>query len=231
MTSAPLLCATGLHRSVQQGERPRVLFSDVELELSSAERVLLGGPSGAGKSSLLRCLVGLDPLQRGTLVLDGAPVTANEGPRLRAQIGYVAQTPRVRAGSVAAYLDEPWSFAVHRGRSQSRAERDRLVSALGFTEDQLETSTDGLSGGERKRLALLRALWLEPRALLLDEPSAGLDPERIDAVLAEIDRFVERGGAVVVVSHDLGAARIRPSRSWQLASGTFTVQQPERSSP
>jgi len=221
--SAPLLEASGLRRAVPSADGPRVLFDRVDLHLRAGDRVHLGGPSGAGKSSLLRALVALDPLDAGSLSLDGVQLDPTDGPRLRAAVRYVAQTPRVQADTVGGYLDEPAGFAQQRAAAPGPDERARLLTALDLPPTIVDQSCADLSGGERKRLALARALLYRPRALLLDEPTAGLDEPRVERVLVELERFIADGGAAVVASHELAPDRIRAVVTWRVDQGGVQV--------
>jgi len=223
MSDKVLLEARGLRRVVHAADAPRTLLDGVDLALRPGDRIHLGGASGAGKTTLLRALAYLDPLDAGELMLDGTALTSADGPRLRSSICYVPQAPRVQAESVGAYLDEPADFAAQRAQPATATERGRLLEALQLSPISLEDPCSGLSGGERKRLALARALLYQPRALLLDEPTAGLDVDRVDRALAEITRFVDGGGAVVVASHELAPERIGAADSWTIADGKVTV--------
>lgn len=198
--------ATGLVLSdgvVRFGDRVGV--RGIHLAVARGERLALLGPSGAGKTSLLRALAGLDSLATGTLVVDGVDVTSWSPERRR--VVYLHQTPALFPHlSVLDNVAFPMTL-----RGVARQEARRRASAL------LETlhlgalagrPPLGLSGGERHRTALARALAAEPAVLLLDEPFAALDPSlRAEVRQAVLDMLADRNGpAVIVVTHDVDEA-------------------------
>jgi len=155
------------------------MLRDASLELHAGERVVLSGPSGSGKTLLLRTLVLLDDAQEGEVLWRGAPVTHTRVPTFRSRICYLQQRPvlgETATGTVEASLRLP--FGLH-ARRQEIFERERaveLLRRLGRGEEMLEQRTEELSGGERQIVILVRALLLEADALILDEPTAALDP-------------------------------------------------------
>ncbi len=213
----PVLRAAGL--GVAVGEPPRERL--VSFELRRGEALQVEGPSGCGKSTLLRVLCRLEAARGGTLALEGQ--TADELPprRWRRRLAYLAQQPVMLPGSVADNLSAP--FAVDDHRRSSRYDADRaaeLLEAVGLDpRPLLERDARVLSGGEAARVALCRALLLEPRALLCDELTAALDDSRATAVVDRVGRYLADGGALVVVAHDharwarvAGAAPLRQLR-------------------
>jgi putative ABC transport system ATP-binding protein len=154
------------------------------------------GHSGSGKSTFLRLLNRFEEPTQGTVLLDGEPLGSYDVHALRRRVGLVAQRPTMLTATIGdevrlakSELDEA---AVH-------ALLERV--ALGGTD--LSASTSTLSGGEQQRLALARALAVEPDVLLLDEPTSALDERAAQAVDAVIRSLVTDGMTVVLVSHDL----------------------------
>ncbi|MHC4341237.1 MAG: ABC transporter ATP-binding protein [Planctomycetota bacterium] len=177
----------------------------VSLTLGPAERSALWGPSGAGKSLLLRALADLDP-HEGEVSLDGKGQTHMTGPEWRRKVGYLPAESHWWADSVKEH------FAGESGRSWAA----RSLPALGFGSDTLEWPVARLSVGERQRLALLRMLACEPEVLLLDEPTANLDPEATSAVEALLGPFV---GAILWVSHDAAQRERVAGRQLRIEKG------------
>ncbi len=188
------LKVTGLTLEVD-GKR---LVNDVNLELAPASFTVVMGPNGAGKSLLLRLLHGLVAPTSGEIHWGGRPL--DDG--LRKRQAMVFQRPVLLRRSVAANID----FVL---KGSGRARRQRLQEILertGFLA-QAKQPARSLSGGEQQRLALARALALEPEILLLDEPSASLDPAAVAAIEEIVRGAHAQGAKVIFVTHDLGQAK------------------------
>lgn len=183
----------------------------MELTLEAGDVALLRGPSASGKSLLLRSLCGLDRADEGHVAFRGTPMEGRALPELRSHVLYVQQAPVLVPGTVADNIELPRSFAVHADRPSPIEPARGLFGALGKGPAFLDQRSGLLSGGEGQLVALVRALLLEPEVLLLDEPTAHLDP----ATTAKVERlvldWVEEGDrAVLWTSHDpQQAARIR----------------------
>ena len=180
----------------------RWLWRGFDLDVEPGDRLAVRGPSGAGKTVLLRALAGLDALDEGALLSRGAPVASL--PRHRAAVAYVAQRPALVEGSVRETLAAPFAFEVHDGRAYDEARAGALLAELGRGPDLLDHDVTGLSGGEAQTVGLARALLTDPTVLLLDEPTAGLDPARVEAVEAAVAAFLATrpDRAAVWTSHD-----------------------------
>ncbi len=172
--------ARGLRRSIAG----RTLFEDVSLELATGEVVAVRGPSGVGKTQLLRQLAGLDPLESGELSLDGRG-PEEWGPQAwRAEVQYVPQVAPVLAGTPREFAASVSRLRVQRGREGD--EPLELARAWGLGEAEWDKEWRSLSVGERQRALLAVLLARRPRVLLLDEPTASLDPGSVGAVEASL---------------------------------------------
>ncbi|CCH76446.1 ABC transporter, ATP-binding protein [Nostocoides japonicum T1-X7] len=186
------------------GRRDPVL-RDLTLTIPAGQRVLLVGPSGAGKSTLLRAVGGLletaDSGERtGAVTIDGMPAGSSAG-----MVGMVLQEPG--AGIVSATVGRDVAFGLENvGADRTGMPRVVAESLRAVRLDKpADTPTSALSGGETQRLAIAGALALRPRVLLLDEPTAMLDPDNAASVRAVVDEVTrDRGLTVVVVEHRLG---------------------------
>lgn len=210
----------------------RWVWRHLDLTLEPGEILAVQGPTGAGKSLLLRALAGLDALDEGRLLLLGRP--AGEWPvtRYRSTVAYLHQSPALFPGGIEENLREPFGYAVHEGREYDRRRALRLLEPLGRTADFLDRGVEGLSGGERQIVALVRAMLPGPRVLLLDEPTAALDPEATGTVEDLVRRWLLRGAAgdgagggrgVIWVTHDEAQARRAAHRRLRLAEGRLTA--------
>lgn len=189
--------------------RPPVL-QDISLTVAPGERVALLGRPGAGKSTLLRCLARLARVDGGQILFDGVNVNDIRREDMRRWLAYKAQEPALFAGM----LEENIRIALPRGLSDTPARRRRLEQALwasGLDEEfrrgqmslgmVLDEQGRNLSGGQRQKVALARALAQESRVLLLDEPSLGLDPDAEKALAERIPQVMASEDVLIVVSH------------------------------
>lgn len=217
MIGTPLLQAEDLRRVTADGTP---LLDGVSLAVSAGERVGIEGPTGAGKSVLLRALGLLDPLDGGTVRHRGEPVADGAVPRFRRRVAYLHQSPALIEGTVEDNLRVPFTLAVYRDRAFDRDRTVKLLDTLGRGPGFLSKDRDDLSGGERQITALVRLLQLAPEVLLLDEPTAALDPdstERVERLVAGWVERVER--AAVWVTHDRAQAARVATRRLTVAGG------------
>jgi osmoprotectant transport system ATP-binding protein len=190
-----------------KGYAGRAAVRPTTLELPAGRTTVLIGPSGCGKSTLLRLLIGLIGPDAGSVWFDGTPVTAATARAVRLRTGYVIQdgglfphlTARGNVTLMARYLGWDAKRIDHRV--------GELAALTRFPADGLDRYPQQLSGGQRQRVGLMRALMLNPDALLLDEPLGALDP-LVRAELQDDLREVFRslGKTVVMVTHDLAEA-------------------------
>lgn len=203
----------------------RAALGPVTLELPTGRTTVLIGPSGCGKSTLLRLLIGLLQPDVGEVTFDGMPVTPETVRQVRRRTGYVIQDgglfPHLTARSNVALM------ARHLGWDRARidARVHELAALTRLPADGLDRYPHQLSGGQRQRVGLIRALMLDPAALLLDEPLAALDPlVRADLQSDLRDIFRSLGKTVVLVTHDLGEATFFADRVVLLRDGQIVQE-------
>jgi ABC-type sulfate/molybdate transport systems ATPase subunit len=209
-----------------RGIRHRRAGSEVlvvdRLDLAAGERLAVLGPNGAGKTTLLRLIAGLEPPSEGSVELDGERVD-DADPALRRAIGYATQRPGLLSTTVRRNVELPlrWrGLASGPRRAAARAALGRLGVA-----HLAERPAHALSGGEAQRVSLARALALEPRLLLLDEPAAGLDADARRSFLDDLAALLaERSVTVVHVSHRADEALRLADRVAVLVQGAIRQQ-------
>jgi ABC-type iron transport system FetAB ATPase subunit len=180
-------------------------------DVHAGECIAIQGPSGAGKSVLLRMLADLDP-HDGDALLDGRPASALSPPDWRAAVVYQAAEPAWWEATAGAHFADP-----------DRPFVDTTLAALGLSSALLDTEIERLSTGERQRLALVRSLARRPRVLLLDEPTAALDPDAVARVEALLRERLAAGMAILIVTHAGEQARRLAQRVFRLEQGKLTT--------
>ncbi|MFN3198515.1 MAG: LPS export ABC transporter ATP-binding protein [Bradymonadia bacterium] len=220
------LRAIGLHRTLRRHpwSRPQTVVRDLDLEVRSGEIVGLLGPNGAGKTTTFRMLAGLLKAQRGRVELAGRDITRLPlWRRARAGLGYLPQRPTLLPDLTARQ-----NVALGLGRQGlSHSERGHQAEALleRFSLGHVMHAPGGtLSGGERRRVEIIRALAAQPRVLLVDEPFAGLDPKAADEVVAQLRAITAHGTGVLLTDHHVGRAFNACERAYVLHSGALLLE-------
>ena len=184
--------------AVQSGNR---LIRFPNMTIRAGESVALMGPSGAGKTTLLRLIAGLASPVEGTLHVAGKELGTGTADAWRARLGWMPQAPHFLNSSLADNV----SFGQTGDLDEAlrAAAVGSVVDALpGGKQALLGETGGGLSGGEARRITLARAIFARPDILLADEPTADLDPETADMVMAGMRQLSERGCSLVVATHD-----------------------------
>jgi len=189
----------------------RAGLQPVSFEVAAGDCLAVQGPSGSGKTLLLRALADLDPHQ-GEVAVDGAACSAVPAPEWRRQVAYVPAESGWWAERVGAHFRDWPAAAALLGALHLAAQADWPVARL--------------STGERQRLALIRALLLQPRVLLLDEPTAALDGETTAAVERLIAERLQAGTTAVGVTHDPAQSRRIARRCLFIENGHARLDAP-----
>lgn len=182
---------------VRRAGRP--VLNDVTFDAARGQVLALTGASGSGKSTLLRCLNRLAEADQGTITLDGEDIRGLDPPALRRRVALVAQAPVMLPGTVADNL----AYGLTELHYDAR---DAALTAAGLDATFLSRTAQALSGGERARVAFARALTRDPDAILLDEPTAALDPDTAHHIADTITALARRDLIVIVATHDLALA-------------------------
>ncbi|MFI9154357.1 amino acid ABC transporter ATP-binding protein [Streptomyces sp. NPDC053367] len=197
------------------------VLQDIDLTVGKGEVVVVIGPSGSGKSTLCRAINRLEPVQSGTVLLDGKPLP-DEGKALaalRADVGMVFQSFNLFAHKTVLQNVSLGQVKVRKRKKEDADRRSReLLERVGVA-DQADKYPAQLSGGQQQRVAIARALAMDPKALLFDEPTSALDPEMINEVLEVMRQLAQEGMTMVVVTHEMGFARSAANRVVFMADG------------
>ncbi|NOT86890.1 MAG: LPS export ABC transporter ATP-binding protein [Lysobacter sp.] len=216
-----MLVAEGLRKRYKSREVVR----DFGLTLNAGEVVGLLGPNGAGKTTCFYMIVGLVPTDAGRITLDGKDITGEPMyARAKRGVGYLPQEPSVfRKLSVADNL----RLVLELRPDLDRAGRERELASL-MDELQIahvsEQSGASLSGGERRRVEIARALAAKPRLILLDEPFAGVDPISVGEIQRIVRHLKKRGIGVLITDHNVRETLGICDRAYILSEGSVLAQ-------
>jgi ABC-type polar amino acid transport system ATPase subunit len=208
----------------------RAVVHSVSFEARPGELLALMGASGSGKTSVLRAIAGLEPVAAGAIETGGVRLGPGPLPRgaglraLHARVGMVFQVPNLFAHLTAVH--NVWLAPVHvRGDARDAAERTahRLLEELGVG-GRAGARPHELSGGEAQRVAIARALAMDPPVLLLDEPTASLDPDRRADLVRTVRTLVSGGRTVVAATHDADFVRGCADRVLRLEGGRIASE-------
>jgi tungstate transport system ATP-binding protein len=198
-------------RDVELRRGGRRILGPLSLTVSGAGITVLMGPNGSGKTSLLRVMHGLERITRGTVDWQGGAQD------VRARQAFVFQTPILMRRKVADCI----AYPLHLDgvpRKAARARAAEMAAAVGLA-DALDKPSAVLSGGEKQKLALARALIRTPEVLFLDEPCANLDGRSTREIESILTRARDAGTRIVMSTHDLGQARRLADEVWFLYGG------------
>lgn len=214
------LVAHGLGKSFGR----RVVVSDVSIAVRRGEAVGLLGPNGAGKTTVFTIIMGLIKPDKGEVRLDGRPITRLPlFQRGRLGIGYLPQEPSIFRGlSVAGNLLAVLETRIH-NRAARRERLAQLLDEFGLTH-VATTNAQALSGGERRRAEIARAVAGDPVFMLLDEPFAGVDPIAVADVKALVRQLTQRGIGVLITDHSVRETLSLVDRAYLIHDGRVMIQ-------
>jgi glutamate/aspartate transport system ATP-binding protein len=185
------------------------VLKDCTSQVTQKEVVVVCGPSGSGKSTLIKCVNGLEPVQQGRIVVDGADITAKgtDLTALRARIGMVFQHfelyPHMTVRENLCLAQEK---VLKRSRDEAVSRAELFLDRVGLSE-HIDKHPGQLSGGQQQRVAIARSLVMDPIVMLFDEPTSALDPEMINEVLDVMVELAKEGMTMMVVTHEMGFAK------------------------
>jgi glutamate transport system ATP-binding protein len=185
------------------------VLKNINLEVAKGQVVVVLGPSGSGKSTLCRTINRLEPIDSGTIEVDGQPLPA-EGralAMLRAEVGMVFQQFNLFAHKTIVDNVMLAPIKVRRlSAAQARTTAMELLERVGIS-NQADKYPAQLSGGQQQRVAIARALAMKPKVMMFDEPTSALDPEMVQEVLDVMITLAKDGMTMFVVTHEMGFAR------------------------
>ncbi len=205
-------------RGVTVEREGRRIVDAASVALDAAETITIAGPSGCGKSTLLRAIAMLVPATSGEVLYEGRAIGEVGVTEYRRRVAYVPQSPAMFEGTIADNVRAGPRFrGVEIGDDDVRA----LLRRVGLDDALATRPAAEVSGGERLRAALARALANEPRVLLLDEPTAALDPAAASVILDLLRALASAGTALLVVTHVEAHAAHLGGRAYEMRAGAL----------
>lgn len=200
------------------------LFEISALQWHQGQTILLTGDNGAGKSTLMRLMAGLEPLQQGNIDYPTLPKSARRLPwqkpkPARGHCCYLHQTPYLFAGTVLDNLQFVIRSLPKAVQASALKRLPQGLALAGLTGLQHQAANT-VSGGERQRIAALRAWLLQPKVLLLDEPTANLDQDSVQLITALVQDLIQENSAVMISSHQNTSLTACCNQHWMIEKGT-----------
>ncbi|MEJ4043131.1 amino acid ABC transporter ATP-binding protein [Erwinia sp. SLM-02] len=205
------------------------VLTDCSTEVTKGEVVVVCGPSGSGKSTLIKTVNGLEPIQQGTIEVNGTAVNDKRTnlAQLRSRVGMVFQHfelfPHL---SIVENLTLAQVKVLKRNKDEARQKGLKLLERVGLGA-HANKFPGQLSGGQQQRVAIARALCMDPIAMLFDEPTSALDPEMINEVLDVMVELANEGMTMMVVTHEMGFARKVANRVIFMDEGKIVEDSPK----
>jgi polar amino acid transport system ATP-binding protein len=204
------------------------VLDDVSITIEAGEIIAIIGRSGSGKSTLLRCINGLEPVQGGSITVDGARVNDphTDLRKLRQQVGIVFQSYNLFPHlSVSRNITLAPTVVKGLPEAQAREIARDALRRVGL-EEKLDAYPHQLSGGQQQRVAIARSLAMQPKLMLFDEITSALDPELTGEVLKVLEEMARSGMTMALVTHEMGFARRLGSRVLFMHKGKIWEEGP-----
>ena len=196
-------------KNVSKWYGPVQVLNDCSVNIDKGDVVVVCGPSGSGKSTLIKTVNGLEPIQKGDIVVNGISLTdpKTDLPKLRSKVGMVFQHfelfPHL---SVTENLTIAQIKVLGRSADEAKTRGLKMLDRVGLMAHK-DKFPGQLSGGQQQRVAIARALSMDPIVMLFDEPTSALDPEMVGEVLDVMVTLAKEGMTMMVVTHEMGFAR------------------------
>jgi polar amino acid transport system ATP-binding protein len=206
----PIIAVNKICKTFEIPGRPPIhALQDVTNHVDKGEVLVVIGPSGSGKSTFLRALNGLQPIDSGSIVIDGVELTdpKTNHNKLRQDVGMVFQHFNLFQHKTALEnITMPQMVVLKRSQAEAEEIGNTLLRRVGIS-DRGDNYPSELSGGQQQRVAIARSLAMTPKVMLFDEATSALDPETVGGVLDLMKELAAEGTTMVVVTHEMGFAR------------------------
>ncbi len=197
------------------------VLDGLDLEVSNGEVIAIIGSSGSGKSTLVRCIVGLEEIQQGEILINNNPV--KDVKSTNGTIGMVFQNFNLFPHySVGENISKPCETVKGISKGEAMKKAKILLEKVHMI-DKIEEYPNNLSGGQKQRVAIARALAMEPEIMIFDEPTSSLDPELAHEVFESISELAKDGQTMLIVTHQINAIKHFATRVIFLYKGKIEV--------
>jgi len=206
------------------------VLKDINLDVTSKQKIVVCGPSGSGKSTLIRCINRLEEHQKGDIIVDGTELSENTKniEKIRAEVGMVFQ--QFNLFPHLSILDNCTLAPIWVKKMSKKDAEELAMKQLDQVQivDQAKKFPGQLSGGQQQRSAIARALCMKPKIMLFDEPTSALDPEMIKEVLDAMVALAKGGMTMIVVTHEMGFAKEVADEVIFMDEGMIVEKQPTK---
>jgi general L-amino acid transport system ATP-binding protein len=206
------------------------VLKNINLQVSSKQKIVVCGPSGSGKSTLIRCINRLEEHQKGKIIVDDTELTENTKniEKIRAEVGMVFQ--QFNLFPHLSILDNCTLAPIWVKKMPKKKAEELAMKQLEQVQivDQAKKFPGQLSGGQQQRCAIARALCMQPKIMLFDEPTSALDPEMIKEVLDAMVNLAKAGMTMIVVTHEMGFAKEVADEVIFMDEGMIVEKQPTK---
>lgn len=183
------------------------VLDNVDLQINKGEVVVICGPSGSGKSTLVKCINGLNSVNKGIIMIEGKDIKLIEPTQLSKKVGMLFQDFGLFANKTAIQnLTSPQVVVFKAGQSEALIKAKEQLTSLEMLA-HADKYPSQLSGGQQQRVAIARALVTSPDYILFDEPTSALDPEMVGGILSVMTKLAMSGMTLVIVTHEMNFAK------------------------
>lgn len=190
-------------KNISKSYKNKKVLDNFSLDVKKGETISIIGPSGVGKSTLLRCINGLETLEKGEIIIDNKVNKKKISKQANLEIGLIFQDYNLFPQyTVLQNITLPLTRILRKSKDEALSQARIILTKL-FLQDKENSYPYELSGGEKQRVAIARAIATNPKILCLDEPTSALDPKLVKQIYNIIKDLANQGKAILIVTHDM----------------------------